>query len=70
MDAHSIPELVKSPTPSVTLADTDLVVVKDHIDINVDDDLDVYYPERTFLEFVWNLERLHLGHLSRSQGVE
>ena len=38
IDAHSIPESVKSPTPSVTLADTDLVVVKDHIDINVDDE--------------------------------
>ena len=37
---------MKSPTPSVTLADTDLVVVKDHIDINVDDDPDVYYLER------------------------
>ena len=46
MDAHSIPESVKSPTPSVTLAESDLVVVKDHIDMNVDDDPDVYYLER------------------------
>ena len=42
IDAHSIPESAKSPTPSVTLADTDQVVVKDHIDINVDDDHNVY----------------------------
>ena len=47
IDAHSIPESVKSPTPSVTLADTDLVIVKDHIDINVDDDPNVYYLERS-----------------------
>ena len=46
-DAHSIPESAKSPTPSVTLADTDQVVVKDHININVDDDHNVYYLERS-----------------------
>ena len=38
IDAHSIPKSAKSPTPSVTLADTNQVVVKDHTDINVDDD--------------------------------
>ena len=45
IDAHSIPESAKSPIPSVTLADTDQVVVKDHTDI--DDDHNVYYLERS-----------------------
>ena len=46
IDAHTIPESAKSPTP-VMLADADQVVVKGHIDINVDDDYNIYYLERS-----------------------
>ena len=45
-----------------------IVVVKDKIDINFDEDHNV--KGVTFLGFVWNLEGLHLGHLTRSQGVK
>ena len=40
------------------LAGTDLVVVKDHIDINVDDIITyIILKGVTFLEFVWNRDR-------------
>ena len=40
------------------MAGTDLVVVKDHIDINVDDIITyIILKGVTFLEFVWNRDR-------------
>ena len=49
-----------------------LVVVKDHIDVNVDDHPDVYYLERSDIPGVCveSEETVHLGHLSLSQAVE